>query len=64
MCKNNVAAARRNDEQKSVGEGLNAGIMLLLSFPYILAGAAGFIWYRQNRKRKVVNAQGELVDAE
>jgi hypothetical protein len=38
--------------------------MLLLSFPYILAGAAGFIWYRQNRKRKVVNAQGELVDAE
>jgi hypothetical protein len=55
MCKNNVAAARR-DGSRSVGEGLNNGIMYLLFTPYILAGVIGIIWYRNYRRKSEENA--------
>jgi hypothetical protein len=31
-------------------KGLNAGIMYMLVFPYILIGSVGFIWYRERKR--------------
>jgi len=34
----------------SNGKGLNAGIVYMLTVPYILMGTIGFLWYRERRK--------------
>jgi hypothetical protein len=52
MCKANVEAAQRKGEK--VGLGLNAGILFLLSMPYLVVGTIGIVWYAHNRKKRVV----------
>jgi len=32
------------------GKGLNAGILYMLSMPYLLVATLGYIWYRNRRK--------------
>lgn len=48
MCKMSAEADLKNGG--SEGKGLNAGIMYMLSLPYVLLGTIGFLWYR-NRIR-------------
>lgn len=49
MCR--IAAESNLKNGGTAGKGLNAGILFLLSTPYVLIGTIGFIWYR-NRKSK------------
>ena len=41
-------------------KGLNAGIMYMLSFPYILLGTLGYIWYRERRRVGKADQLAEL----
>lgn len=34
----------------SHGKGLNTGILMLLSLPYVMVGGIGYIWYRNRKK--------------
>lgn len=47
MCK---AVAENGDSD--MAEGLNAGIMFLMAFPYILVGVALYLIYRYKTKNK------------
>ena len=49
MCRA-VAESGTKTSDKNTGAGLNTGILYLLSVPYILGGAAFWIWYRNRRK--------------
>lgn len=53
MCKASVESSQ-NMGGKSVGMGLNVGILLLLSSVYIIAITVGILWYR-NYKRSLPN---------
>jgi len=48
MCKMSAEADLKNGG--SNGKGLNAGIVYMLTVPYILMGTIGFLWYRERRK--------------
>ncbi|MDZ4838890.1 MAG: hypothetical protein SGJ04_02665 [Bacteroidota bacterium] len=52
MCKHNVESSLRKDSTKKVGSGLNSGIVVLLSMPYIAFASIGFLWYRNSRANK------------
>jgi hypothetical protein len=49
MCRvtveNNVSSGDR-----SLAGGLNKGIMILLSMPYVIFGVIAFLWYRESRR--------------
>jgi hypothetical protein len=49
MCRA-VAESGNKTSDKKTGAGLNSGILYLLSVPYLLGGAAFWIWYRNRRK--------------
>jgi hypothetical protein len=34
----------------TAGKGLNAGILFMLSMPYLLVGGIGYVWWRNRRK--------------
>ena len=53
MCKAQVGENKDQDEAKQVGSSLNTGILYLMAAPYLLIGAVGFIWYRNNKKKAV-----------
>lgn len=46
MCKATVESNIENNNGKTVGRGLNSGIMYLMSIPYIVLGGIGFMVYR------------------
>ena len=48
MCRMSAEADLKSGGTKA--KGLNAGILYMLGFPYILLGTLGFIWYRERRK--------------
>jgi hypothetical protein len=48
MC-SRVAESSRH-ENKDSADGLNTGIIYLLSVPYILGGIGVFVWYRSRKK--------------
>ena len=48
MCR--MAAESNLKDGGSAGKGLNAGILYMLSTPYLIIGVLGIIWYRNNRK--------------
>jgi hypothetical protein len=48
MCK--MAAESDLKNGGTAGRGLNAGILYMLSLPYVLVGTIAFLWWR-NRKR-------------
>ena len=50
MCKATVENAENSD---TFAAGLNAGILYLMSIPYILFGVIAFLWYRNSKKNKV-----------
>lgn len=53
MCKAALSSGRGKDGTKgAVGNGINKGILFLLSMPYLLVGTAGTVWYLNRRKKK------------
>jgi hypothetical protein len=48
MCKTQVESARGNKEDYDAS-GLNKGILMLMTVPYVLMGVVGFIWYRHSK---------------
>jgi hypothetical protein len=48
MCRMSAEADLKSGGTKA--KGLNAGIVYMLGFPYILLGTLGFIWYRERRR--------------
>ncbi len=52
MCKTALEASRKQQESKTVGNGLNKGILYLLSLPYLAVGTVGGVYYFKTRKRK------------
>lgn len=55
MCK--IGAESNLKSGGTAGNGLNTGILYMLSMPYLLVGTIGFLWYK-NRKK-----DSELPDA-
>ena len=49
MCR--MSAESNLENGGTAGRGLNAGILYMLSLPYLLVGAVGYWWYK-NRKRE------------
>jgi hypothetical protein len=41
-----------NNGTSHLGEGLNKGILYLMSFPYIIFGTIAFFWYKASKKRR------------
>lgn len=58
MCRMSVESDLKNGGTN--GKGLNAGIMYMLTFPYILLGSIGFIWYRNRRNIAAFEQEQEL----
>lgn len=49
------AATVESNNKSGAGttKGLNDGIMFLLAAPYLVVGAAGYLWYKKYRKKDV-----------
>ena len=55
MCKTALTSSRKegaNKYDRQVGNGINKGILLLMSIPYVLVAGAGFAFYKSNQKKK------------
>lgn len=53
MCKTALKSNQDGAAGKpTVGNGINSGILFLLSTPYVLLSAAGLVWYNSSRKKK------------
>ncbi len=59
MCKQGVESATQDPANKT-GRGLNSGIMYLLAAPYLVAGGAAYLWYRNRKRQKRMFAQGNV----
>jgi hypothetical protein len=55
MCKASVESSRATAGAKSVGMGLNGGILMLLASVYVIIFSVGIIWYRNYRKNQIIN---------
>jgi hypothetical protein len=52
MCKSTVESNRNGDDKlEKFGNGLNRGILYIMTIPYLLAGTVGFFWYKHSRKK-------------
>ncbi len=51
MCK--MTAESNLSNGGSGGKGLNAGILFILSLPYLIVGSIGYFWYRNRKKMQV-----------
>ena len=51
MCKT-ALKSNQNGGKATVGNGINKGILFLLTMPYVLVGSAGLVWYNARRKSK------------
>jgi len=61
MCKTALTSSRKegvNKYDRQVGNGINKGILFLMSVPYVLVAGAGFAFYKSNQKKK---AQSKLL---
>lgn len=47
MCK--MTAESNLNDGGSGGKGLNAGILFILSLPYLLVGSIGYLWWKNQR---------------
>lgn len=48
MCK--ISAESNLKNGGTAGKGLNAGILFMLSVPYLLVGTIGYVWWRNRQK--------------
>ncbi len=49
MCKASVESSRTL-QTKSVGNGLNIGILMLLGTVYVIAAVVGYLWYKNYKQ--------------
>ena len=49
MCK--IAAESNLENGGTAGKGLNMGILYILSVPYMLVGALGYIWWKNKKNQ-------------
>jgi len=56
MCK--ISAESNLQNGGSTGNGLNTGILYMLSLPYLLVAFIGYRWWKSNK----VNEKNEVVD--
>lgn len=56
MCRTAVESAKDVDGAKH-GDGLNTGILYLLSLPYLTVAVVGGIWYSKRKKAKKPNGE-------
>ncbi len=54
MCKASVESSQSTNS-KSVGMGLNIGILMLLGSVYVILFTVGFLWYKNFKKSQEVN---------
>ena len=52
MCK--MSAENNLKDGGTAGKGLNKGIFMLLTMPYILVGTIGVLWYRNRKEEEEV----------
>ena len=50
MCRTNIETHITEHNTTEVGENLNAGILYLLSTPYILIGIVAYLWYKRAKR--------------
>ena len=52
-CKSALTNSRKNEKQydRTVGDGINKGILFLMSVPYVLVAGAGFAVYKTQKKK-------------
>jgi hypothetical protein len=53
MCKASVESNQATIGAKSVGMGLNGGILMLLAAVYLILFSVGIMWYRKYRKNQI-----------
>jgi hypothetical protein len=58
MCKAALTEKTRNKES-NLAEGLNFGILYLMSFPYLIFGVIAYFWYKNSRKG---NQKGDVFN--
>jgi hypothetical protein len=56
MCKAVVESNIEGAGGKTVGKGLNDGILYLMSIPYFIIGALAYMFYKNWKGNKSVNA--------
>jgi hypothetical protein len=49
MCRMSLESNLKNGG--SAGQGMNAGILLLLSTPYLLVGGIAYVWFRNKKSQ-------------
>ena len=54
MCKASVESSQSSGT-KSVGMGLNVGILMLMGAVYVILFTVGFLWYKNFKKSQEVN---------
>ncbi len=54
MCKASVESSQSSNT-KSVGMGLNGGILMLLGAVYVILFTVGFLWYKNFKKSQEVD---------
>jgi hypothetical protein len=60
MCRMSLESNLKNGG--TAGKGMNAGILLLLSTPYLLVGGIAYVWFR-NRKNQQDNIESIVHDS-
>jgi hypothetical protein len=60
MCRMSLESNLKNGG--TAGKGMNAGILLLLSTPYLLVGGIAYVWFR-NRKNQQDNVESMVNDS-
>lgn len=54
MCKTALTSGRAEGKkryERQVGDGINKGILFLMSVPYVLVAGAGFAFYKHNTNK-------------
>jgi hypothetical protein len=57
MCKASVESSQSSGN-KSVGMGLNVGILMLMGAVYLILFTVGILWYKKYRKTQVSDYAG------
>lgn len=55
MCRR-IAESNLEQAGEVKGRGLNTGILYLMSVPYVMAGVAGYMWWRKKQVAKTTES--------
>ena len=50
MCRTSLESNLKNGG--TMGKGINTGILMLLSMPYLLVGSLAYVWVKNKRRRE------------